>query len=256
MKFLKNVWLNLGWCILFPALWQTAPVQAGFWNDVGSLVGDVVNETTKGGADLGSLLSNEDIAAGLKEALSVGFEKAVASAGATDGFWKNSQIRIPEPDALQKIAGLLYQVGLGREVDEFRYTMNQAASQAAGEAMPVFLSSIKKMTFSDVKTLWKGDDHAVTDFFKTTTSDELRRRFTPIIQKNLNNVGVTGLYQEIVSQPVVSMTLGQSLPELDHYVTDKALDGLFSLMADEEKKIRTDPAARTTELLIKVFGQK
>lgn len=256
MKFFKNVCLHVCCCIVFLPLLQSSPVQAGFWNEVGSLVGDVVGETTKGGVSLDRLLSNEEIAAGLKEALSVGFEKAVASAGARDGFWNNSQIRIPEPEALQKIAGLLYQVGLGREVDEFRYTMNQAASQAAGEAMPVFLSSIKKMTFSDVKTLWKGDDHAVTDFFKTTTSDELRRRFTPIIQKDLNNVGVTGLYQEIVSQPVVSMTLGQSLPELDQYVTGKALDGLFSLMADEEKKIRNDPAARTTDLLKQVFGQK
>lgn len=229
-------------------------VEAGFWNDVGSIVGDVVSETTNGGMGLESVLSNEEISAGLKEALTLGVEKAVASAGATDGFWKNPQIRIPEPEALQKIAGLLDQVGLGKEVGDFRYTMNKAASQAAGEAMPVLLAALKKMTFGDVKTLWKGDEHAVTDFFKATTSAELRHRFTPIIQKNLNNVGVTGLYQEIVSQPLVSMTLGQSLPELDHYVTDKALDGLFSLMADEEKKIRTDPAARTTELLKQVFG--
>ncbi len=247
--------LKASCCVLCLLGFSASAVQAGFWNDVGSVLGDVVSGTSTGGSSMESLLSNEEIGAGLKEALTVGFQKAVDSAGATDGFWKNPQIRIPEPEALQKTAGLLNQVGLGKEVEDFRYTMNQAASQAAGEAMPVLLSAIKKITFSDVKTLWKGDDHAVTDFFKTSTSTELRSRFTPIIQKNLNNVGVTGLYQGIVSQPLVSMTLGQSLPELDQYVTDKALDGLFSLMADEEKKIRTDPAARTTELLRQVFGQ-
>jgi hypothetical protein len=255
MNFLKNFSGYFLCLALALAVLPTAPVKAGFWQDVGSLMGDVVKEGT-GTTGLDSLLSDEEIGAGLKEALAVGFQKAVASAGATDGFWKNAQIRISEPDALQKIAGLLYQVGLGREVDEFRYTMNQAASQAAGEAMPVLRSAITKMTFSDVKALWKGDEHAVTDFFKKNTSDELSRRFLPIIQKNLNQVGATGLYQEIAGQPVVAMTLGKSLPELDQYVTAKALDGLFSLMADEETKIRTDPAARTTELLKKVFGSK
>ncbi|MEN8258067.1 MAG: DUF4197 domain-containing protein [Thermodesulfobacteriota bacterium] len=234
---------------------NSSPAWAGFWNDVGSVIGDVVTESTSGGGSLDSLLSNEEIAAGFKEALTVGFEKAVSSAGAKEGFWKNPQIRIPEPESLQNTATLLSQVGLSKEVGDFRYTMNQAASQAAGEAMPVLLSSIKKMTFTDVKKLWKGDDHAVTNFFKGTTSAELSRRFKPVIQENLNNVGATSLYQDIVSQPLVSMTLGQRLPNLDQYVTDKALDGLFTLMADEERKIRRDPAARTTELLKKVFGQ-
>lgn len=255
MKILKIFWLKASFCSLCLAIFYCSTAQAGFWNDVGNVIDDVVSETTTGGGSLESLLSNEEIGAGLKEALAVGFEKAVASAGATDGFWKNPQIRIPEPEAMQKTAGLLKQVGMGHKVEEFRYTMNQAASQASGEAMPVLLAAIKKMTFSDVKTLWKGDDHAVTQFFKATTSAELRQRFTPIVQKNLNNVGVTGLYQDIVSQPMVSMTLGQRLPDLEQYVTGKALDGLFSLMGDEEKKIRNDPAARTTELLKQVFGQ-
>lgn len=255
MNFLKNFSGHFPCWGLLLAVLLAAPVQAGFWQDVGALVGEVVKDDSDG-AGLASLLSDEEIGAGLKEALAVGFQKAVASAGATDGFWKNTRIRIPEPEALQKIAGLLYQVGLGREVDEFRYTMNQAASQAAGEAMPVLRSSITKMTFSDVKALWQGDEHAVTDFFKKNTSDELSRRFMPIIQKNLNQVGVTGLYQEIAGQPVVALTLGNSLPDLNQYVTAKALDGLFALMADEEKKIRTDPAARTTVLLKKVFGAK
>ncbi len=254
MRNFKHVILKL-LSFIFYLLLSITPAWAGFWDEVGNVIGDVVTETTSGDNSIDSLLSNEDIAAGLKEALTVGFEKAVHSAGATEGFWQNSQIRIPEPESLQKTTSLLSQVGLNKEVDEFRYTMNQAASQAAGEAMPVLLSSIKKMTFSDVKKLWKGNDHAVTNFFKDTTSDELSSRFKPVIQKNLNNVGATGLYQEIVSQPLVSMTLGQRLPELDQYVTDKALEGLFTLMADEEKKIRTDPAARTTDLLKQVFGQ-
>ena len=242
-------------CIFCLLLLNISPARAGFWDKMGKVVGDAVTESTSGSKSIDSLLSNEDIAAGFKEALTVGFEKAVHSAGGIDGFWKNPQIRIPEPESLQNTAGLLSQVGLSKEVDDFRYTMNQAASQAAGEAMPVLLSSIKKMTFSDVQRLWKGDDNAVTNFFKDNTSDELSRRFKPVIQKNLNNVGATGLYQDIVSQPLVSMTLGQRLPELDQYVTDKALAGLFRLMADEERKIRTDPTARTTDLLKKVFGQ-
>jgi hypothetical protein len=255
MKILKNFWLAAFSLVLGLAALSPSVGQAGFWDDVGGIVNDVVSETTRGGTGLESVLSNEEISAGLKEALTVGVKKAVASAGSTDGYWQNPQIRIPEPEALQKTAGLLDQVGLGKEVGDFRYTMNKAASQAAGEAMPVLLAALGEMTLSDVKSLWKGDEHAATDFFKATSSAELRRRFRPIIQKNLNNVGVTGLYQDIASQPLVSMTLGQSLPELDHYVTSKALDGLFSLMADEEKKIRTDPAARTTELLKQVFGK-
>ncbi len=254
MNFLKNAWLTLLCCSLCMVGFLPSTSQAGFWNDVGAIIGDVVSGTSPGDASLDTLLSNEEIGAGLKEALTVGFNRAVASAGATDGFWKNPRIRIPEPETLQKTAGLLGQVGLGAEVDEFRYTMNQAASQAVGEAMPVLLAAIQKMTFSDVKALWKGDDHAVTQFFEATTSDELRRRFRPIIQKNLNNAGVTGLYQDIVNQPLVSMALGQSLPELDRYVTAEALEGLFSLMAAEEEKIRTDPGARTTALLKQVFG--
>ena len=249
-SFLRSLFLVASGLFFF-----VSPSQGGFWNDVGGILGDVVTETTTDGARLDTLLSNEEIAAGLKEALAVGFEKAVASAGAPDGFWKNPKIRIPEPQALQKSARVLDQVGLDKEVGEFRYTMNQAASQAAGEAMPVLLAAIKRMTFSDVQRLWKGDEHAVTTFFKATTSEELRHRFKPIIQKKLNNIGVTGLYQDIVGQPIFSMTLGQSMPELDHYVTSKTLEGLFSLMADEESKIRTDPAARTTDLLKQVFGK-
>ena len=253
MQILKSYWVRIFCCSLSLAAFFPSLSHAGLWDNLGTILGGAVSGTKTVDE---SLLSNEDIAAGLKEALAVGFEKAVASAGATDGYWQNPQIRIPEPEALQETAGLLQQAGLGKKVDEFRYTMNQAASQAAGDAMPVLLTAIKKMTFSDVQTLWKGDEHAITNFFKTTTSDELWRRFRPIIQKKLNNVGVTGLYQEIVSQPLVSMTLGQSLPDLDHYVTGKALDGLFLLMADEEKKIRTDPAARTTDLLKQVFGRE
>ena len=255
MEFFRKVWIMSTCCSLCLALLYGSPARAGFWEDVGGVIGDVAQEAISGDASIDTLLSNEDIAAGLKEALAVGFEKAVDSAGATEGYWKNAEIRIPEPEALQKTASLLDQVGLSKEVGEFRYTMNQAASQAAGEAMPVLLHAIKKMTFDDVKKLWKGDDHAVTNFFKKTTSKKLSRRFRPIIQKNLNNVGVTELYQDIAGQPLVSMTLGQSLPELDQYVTSKALDGLFTLMADEEKKIRDDPAARTTELLKQVFGK-
>lgn len=241
-------------CTLLLTLLCATPLQAAFWDNAGALLDNVGGQTDPETAEM-TALSRRDISAAFKEALTIAITKAVDLTGATDGFWNNTRIRISEPKALQQTAGLLNQVGLADTVDDFRYTMNLAASQAAAEAMPVLAAALKKMTFADVNKLRQGHDHAVTDFFRESADDELRRLFLPIVEEKLNRVGVTGLYQEIVGQPLVAMTLGLQLPELDHYVTDKALDGLFLLIADEEQKIRNDPATRTSQLLKQVFGR-
>lgn len=241
-------------CTLLLTLLYATPLQAAFWDNVGALL-DSVDTATDPESDERPALSRHDISAGLKEALTVAITKAVDSTGATDGFWNNTRIRIPEPKALQQTAALLNQVGLAATVDDFRYTMNLAASRAAAEAMPVLAATIKKMTFADVNRVRRGHEHAATDFFRDSAGAELRRLFLPLVEEKLNTVGVTDLYQDIVGQPLVAMTLGSQLPELDHYVTDKALDGLFLLIADEEQKIRNDPAARTSRLLKQVFGR-
>ena len=201
-------------------------------------------------------LGDPTTAAGLKDALRVATERAVASTSKTNGFLDNPTIRIPLPGALGSMSTALRGIGMGAQVDELEVAMNHAASKAAGVATPVFVDAISKMSFSDATGIVKGGDTAATQYFQKTTTAPLRTKFSPIVGDSMKEVGVTKLYDQLVGQYTSAIPFA-SAPKLDlnGYVTDKTLAGLFSVVGDEEKKIRTDPAARATDLLKQVFGR-
>ena len=214
------------------------------------------------GVDLNRVLgdsaeqNNEDrIAAGLREALRVGAERTVEQTGREDGYLGDSRIRIPLPDQFQSAASQLRRVGLDSQVDELERSMNRAAESAAREAAPVFASVIRNMRPSDVYALLEGDDDAATRFLRDQSETELRERYEPIVRDNMEQAGVYRLYQPL-QESFNRLPMLPSLDvDLDRYVTDRALDGLFTVLAQEESRIREDPAARTTELLRDVFGR-
>jgi hypothetical protein len=199
-------------------------------------------------------LSEGDIAAGLKEALQVGTANAVAKTGQIGGYLDNPEIRIPLPGPVEKSEKLLRFAGYGAQVDAFSQSINRAAEQAAPLAKDLFWQAIRDMTLDDARQIYSGGDTAATEYFKSKTSDRLREVFTPIVHNSLAAVGATRNFQEL-DATLKSLPFGQSLGfDLDRYVTDGALNGLFVVLGEEERQIRQNPAARTTELLQKVFG--
>lgn len=201
-------------------------------------------------------LDEPTIVSGLKQALEVGTRNAVDLTSRQDGFWGNDLIRIPLPESLDKMAGALRSVGFGAQVDELEVKMNRAAEQAASEAAPVFGSAIRSMSFADARTILGGNDTAATDYFRDRTQEELTRRFEPIVGAQMEQVGLARLYDSLAARySALSFGTG-SAPELRSYVTQEALDGLFTMLAQEEQRIRTDPSARVTELLQRVFGSR
>ena len=203
----------------------------------------------------GDKLSTDQITRGLKEALSIGTGNAVSKASQEDGYFKNTQIRIPLPANITKMEEILDAAGMGQQVDDFTLSMNRAAEQAAPEAKELFIDAITQMSFSDAENILNGGDNAATLYFKDKTYSRLQEIFQPIVHSSMSKTGVTQNYQEIEGK-IDSIPFASSLNlDLDQYVTDKALDGLFFLVAEEEKKIREDPAARVTDLLKDVFGQ-
>ena len=200
-------------------------------------------------------LDESTSASALKEALRLATERAVQSTSQTDGFLANPKIRIGLPGVLGKMESGLRAIGMGAQVDELEVSMNRAAEKAAGEATPVFVDAIHQMTFQDAAHILSGGDTAATDYFRKTTSEPLRTRFRPIVETAIQGVGLAKQYDALVGSY-------QSLPfasapqfDLASYVTDKTLAGLFTIVGDEEKKIRTNPAARATDLLKQVFGR-
>lgn len=194
---------------------------------------------------------------GLKEALLIGTNNAVFSVSKVDGYFKNEAIKILLPKNIQNVANFLSKIGFKREVDEFILSMNRAAERAAPKAKDIFVNAIKEMTIEDAFKILNGGDTAATDYFKSKTFDKLYESFKPIISKSMNEVGTTKAYKDMTNKYISAVPFhGLESFDLDHYVTTKALDGLFYMIAMEEKKIRTDPAARVTELLRKVFGGK
>jgi len=210
--------------------------------------------------DLGSVLGDQapldeaTVARGLKEALTVGTGRAVDQVGSLDGYLGNELLKIALPDELQDMAGKLRSVGLGGKVDELEVAMNRAAELAATEAVAVFGDAIRGMTVADAWGILRGGDTAATDYFQARTADALTGRYRPIIETKLRTVGGYTDYEDLVTR--VESIPFLDTPDLDlvGYVTDHALDGLFSVVATEETKIRQDPVKRTTELLQKVFS--
>lgn len=202
-------------------------------------------------------LSNADVVAGLKQALTKGAEHAVGVASVTDGFWKSDRLRIPFPPEAIKVKNTLNDIGMSAKVEQFELTLNRAAENAAKEAVPVFVNAIKHMTVADGFAILKGGDHAATNFLKEKTTAELTSKFRPIVEKATQQVALASYWTPLAGayNKASIFTGGQAVdPDLDAYVTQKVIDGLFILVADEEQKIREDPLARTTDLLKRVFG--
>ena len=204
----------------------------------------------------GSGLTSAEAAGGLKEALTVGSGKAVASVGKTDGYFQNALIRILLPPEVRQYESALRMAGLGSQVDAFVLSMNRAAERAAPQAKTLLWDAIKQMSFADVWRILRGRENEATLYFKEKTEGRLSDLFRPIVHQAMGEVGVTNQYQRLSGQ-LGALSLGRfQAPDLDRYVTGKALDGLFLMLAEEEKDIRRNPAARVTSLLQKVFGSK
>ncbi|GAA4440228.1 DUF4197 domain-containing protein [Pontibacter saemangeumensis] len=204
----------------------------------------------------GAPVTQSEVASGLKQALEVGIRNGSAQASQTDGYYGNSLIRIPFPEDVQRVENTLRKVGLGSEVDKFILTLNRGAEDAAQSAVPIFVSAIKQLTIADAWAILRGDRDAATQYLKRTTSQQLYTAFNPIMVKSLEKTNATRYYTDIVNQ-YNKIPLTQKVnPDLDDYATQKAIDGLFVLVAQEEANIRENPIARTTELLRRVFAKE
>jgi hypothetical protein len=195
----------------------------------------------------------DTIVSGLKEALSIGAKNGVKRVSQVDGYFGNPLIKIPMPEKIQQIEKALRKAGFNKEVDRFILSMNRAAEKAAPQAITLFVDSVKGMTIPDAVGILRGNDTAATDYLKSKTFNELYQSFKPSISSSMNDVGVTRTFKEMMDKTRRIPFLKKESVDLDHYVTSKALDGLFTMVGQEEKKIRKDPAARVTELLKTVF---
>ncbi|MBT2558326.1 DUF4197 domain-containing protein [Hymenobacter sp. ISL-91] len=200
-------------------------------------------------------LSSDEAALGLKEALTLGVSKGADQASKTDGFYLNRLIRIPFPPDAQRVATTLRTLGLGSQVDKFELTLNRGAEQAAQSAKPIFLTAIKSLTFKDVWGILTGEKDAATNYLKRTTTAQLTTAFRPIVQRSLDQVGATKYYTDLTTRYNRIPLVTPVQTDLNQYATGKAIDGLFTLVAQEEANIRENPVARTTELLRRVFGR-
>ena len=202
----------------------------------------------------GSGLSDVKIGSGLQEALKIGTENAVTQTGQTDGFLLNKAIKILMPKPLQAMEQPLRFVGYGPQIDEFVVGMNRAAEKAVPFAKDIFWDAIGQMTFEDARKILNGGDTAATDYFKAKTSKKLQAAFLPSVEEVMNQVGVNRQYNELVGR-YKSVPFTKSITfDVNEYVTEKTTDGLFFVVGQEEKKIRTNPAARVNSLLQEVFG--
>ena len=202
-------------------------------------------------------LTNDEVISGLKEALNVGIKNAVNLSSVTDGFLKNDVIRLPFPPDAIKVREKAINFGLSKQVTTFEETLNRAAEEATKKALPIFIDAIKNMSVSDGFSILKGGDGAATKFLKSQTSNQLVIAFAPVVKEATTKVQLTAYWNPIITRYNSAMTLsgGQKLdPDLDAYITQKAIDGLFYLVETEENKIRKDPLARVSDILVKVFG--
>ena len=202
-------------------------------------------------------LTNEEVISGLKQALNVGIKNAVNLSSVTDGFLKNDTIRLPFPPDAIKVREKAINFGLSKQVTTFEETLNRAAEEATKKALPIFIDAIKNMSVSDGFSILKGGDGAATKFLKSQTSNQLVIAFAPVVKEATTKVQLTAYWNPIITRYNSAMTLsgGQKLdPDLDAYITQKAIDGLFYLVETEENKIRKDPLARVSDILVKVFG--
>jgi hypothetical protein len=218
-------------------------VDAQFFKDAKKLL----NSKNKG-------LTEKDAADGIREALINGTGNSVKLVSDLNGYWGNPEIKIPFPPEAKEMESKLRAIGMGKKVDEFNESMNRAAEKAANEAKPIFIAAIKGMTVKDAINIVRGSDNAATMYLKNTTSPELKNKFQPPIKASLDDVNATRYWSDLITAYNKIPLVKKMNPNLTEYVTGKAIDGLFIMIAKEELKIRKDPMARTSELLKKVFG--
>lgn len=241
---------------------------AGFWDNVSSALksSNTVQAVSGANVSASSLasLSADQAVAGLKEALGKGIQNAVKNLGRDGGFMTNPEVKVTLPEKLQKVEASLRLAGQGKLADDFVATMNSAAEQAVPAAVGIFAGAVSKMSFADAKTILSGPDNAATEYFRRNTQTNLFNAFLPIVASATEKVGVTATYKKMTAKASTAQSLGSlvgvktpallSQTDLDDYVANKALEGLFKMVAAEEKNIRENPAARTTSLLKTVFG--
>lgn len=241
--------------LLFTLLLISAPSQA----DWGKLLDDVSetgkNLLNKSGSQ--DSLGQDKLIAGLKEALSVGSERAISTVGQSGGYLNNPEIRIPLPPRVQQASDLMRKIGLSKMADDFEQSINRAAEKAAPQAQAIMVDAIKNMSIDDAKQILNGENDAATRYFENKTSPQLTKLFEPVIDSSLQEVGATRYYNQLDDKVSAVPMVGQKMNvDLTDYVTQQALKGLFVTLATEEQKIRENPAARTSELLQQVFAGK
>jgi hypothetical protein len=197
-----------------------------------------------------------EVAKGLKEALIQGTDKGTSTVSQLNGYYNNPKIKIPFPPEIQNVESKLRQIGLGSQVDQFVETLNRGAEEAAKEAKPIFVNAITSMTIQDAWGILKGEEDAATQYLIRTTSTDLKQAFSPIIKRALDKTNATKYYSDIISAYNRIPLVDDVDPDLESYATDKAIQGLFIMIAQEEKNIRDNPGARTSDLLKRVFSQQ
>lgn len=238
------------------ALTITQSAQAG-WQD---MVNQTMDQVSKSGAiDAStSALTNSEVVSGLKEALANGVKSAITTLGQPGGFAGNQLVQISVPESLKTVTSTARALGQGEYVDSFELTMNQAAEKAVPEAATILSDAIRQMSIDDALKILQGSDTSATEYFRKVSETSLAEKFKPIVSQATDQAGVTSAYKNLTSQassPLLGGIMDQNNINLDQYITTKTLDGLFEYIALEEKSIRDNPAARSTELLKKVFSQ-
>ncbi|MES2394475.1 MAG: DUF4197 domain-containing protein [Bacteroidota bacterium] len=199
-------------------------------------------------------LSNDEVIKGLKDALTVGTNNSTGIASKVDGYYKNPKMFIPFPPEAKQVKDKMDALGMGAQTDKFVMTLNRAAEEAAKNAAPVFINAVKGMSIGDGFGILKGADNAATQYLKDKTTAELKQKFTPIVKAAIDKVEVTKYWNPIITKYNKIPMVQKQNPDLTAYVTEKAMAGLFLLLAEEELKIRKDPMARVNDILKRVFG--
>lgn len=234
-------------------LLTSATARAGWWETLMEKARQAQGQPV--GQAVGGALTDDEVVRGLKEALEKGAQQAIGKLGREGGFLNDLNVKIPMPDDLKKVEKLLRTFRQDKYADEFVATMNRAAERAVPEATALLQDAIRQMSLEDARAILKGPDDAATQYFRKQSEARLKERFLPIVQQATDQAGVTSAYKKLIQKagPAASL-MGKEATDVDGYVTGKALDGLFRMIAAEEKAIRENPVQRTTELLKKVFG--
>ncbi len=236
-------------------MFSTTSMTAQNWKKIRSEAKAKANSVKTSGVAGVSGLSEDEVGRGLKEALNQGVKKGVTQLNKKDGYLKDPQIKIPMPDEAKKVEDKLRAMGQGAKVDEAIESMNRAAEDAAAGAKDIFVAAIKGMTLTDAMSILKGEDDAATKYLNKATHDELTKKFQPVIKVSLDKVGATKHWETVFGTYNKIPFISKVNPDLEEYVTEKALTGLFIQVAKEELQIREDPMARGTNLLKKVFAK-